>query len=65
MSSISKYPVQFQADNNEANDRFADISCHVFDITSEVNMRHILSSKYLHVIAWDADGTEVYKYDNR
>lgn len=65
MSGHSKYPVQFQGDNNDADDSHATCMCHVFDVNSEIAMQRIMSREYLHVIAWDADGKVLFTYDNR
>lgn len=39
--------------------------CHVFDGASYQKLTAQLPKLYLHVIAWDADGAEVFRYDNR
>lgn len=65
MSTISKYPVQFQGDNNDANDSRASCMCHAFDVNSEIALQRIMSREYLHVISWDADGEVLFTYDNR
>lgn len=60
-----KFPVQIQADNVEANEGQAPCMCHVFDDAGKVCVFQALQAKYLHVIAWDADGNVVDTYDNR
>ena len=59
------YPVQIQADNIEANESMAIVMCHVFDIRGEIMVFEALTSKYLHVIAWDNHGNKIREYDNR
>lgn len=59
------FPVQIQADNQDANDSHCVCMCHVFDVRDEVCLLTALSKQYLHVIAWDANGEKVYEYDNR
>lgn len=61
----SLYPVQMQGDRHDANDSMAECMLHVFDIKGEVMVFEMLSKKYLHVIAWDANGTVLREYDNR
>ena len=59
------YPVQIQADNENANDSQAPCMCHVFDIKGEITMLAALQKQYLHVIAWDVNGEVRHEYDNR
>ena len=59
-----KYPVQIQFDHENAEDCIACM-CHVFDLASFNKLVAQLPKLYAHVIAWDADGVEVFKADNR
>lgn len=59
-----KYPVQIQFDNQQAEDSIAYM-CHVFDRASYNKLTAQLPKIYRHVVAWDADGKEVFRYDNR
>lgn len=61
----SAYPVQIQADNENAKDGMVPCMCHVFDERGAVCMYQALERQYLHVVAWDASGTLVHEYDNR
>lgn len=67
MSTVitSKYPVQIQGDNTDANDTFVCCMVHVFDLNSERNAIAALTKQYLHVVAWDVAGLLIYEYDNR
>lgn len=60
-----QYPVQIQADNQDAKDSTVPCMCHVFDVQGETMLYQALSKQYLHVVAWDANGNVVYEYDNR
>lgn len=64
MTVNHKFPVQIQFDNQNADDSHAPM-CHVFDHLSFIKMVNCLPGCWMHVIAWDADGVEVFKYDNR
>jgi hypothetical protein len=59
------YPVQMQADKQNANDSCAVAMLHVFDIRGEVLVFEMLTKTYPHVIAWDANGDVLREYDNR
>ena len=59
------YPVQIQADNQDANDSHAVALCHVFDIQGELTIINALCKQYMHVISWDAQGEKLSEYDNR
>mgnify|MGYP000429108475 CR=1 FL=1 len=59
-----KFPIQIQFDNTAADDSISSM-CQVFDGASFHKLTAQLPKIYMHVIAWDADGTEVFKYDNR
>ena len=60
------YPIQIQADNQDAEDgTHVTVMVHVFDVSSENNMYVLLSKQYLHVVSWDVNANEVYRYDNR
>lgn len=59
------YPVQMQADKQDANDSCAVVMLHVFDIRGEVLVFEMLTKTYPHVIAWDANGEVLREYDNR
>ena len=65
MSAPNPYPVQIQADNQDANDSQAPCMCHVFDIKAEITMIAALQKQYLHVVAWDVSGNVRHTYDNR
>lgn len=60
-----KFPVQIQADNEQADSSLCPCLCHVFDTAGLVTVFNALTDKYQHVIAWDADGEIVQEYDNR
>jgi hypothetical protein len=59
------FPVQIQADNQDANDSYCVCMCHVFDIRSEITILAALQKQYKHVIAWDKNGQVRHTYDNR
>ncbi len=65
MANSTIYPVQIQADNQDANDSSAVLMCHVFDVRSEVTLLAALQKQYLHVVAWNVKGELTHKYDNR
>ena len=65
MRAENLYPIQVQADNINAAESNALIMCQVFDVMSETGIYNALSKAYLHVIAWDKNGIEIYQYDNR
>lgn len=62
--SDMKFPVQIQFDNTQADDSIACM-CHVFDLASFNKLTAQLPKIYMHVIAWDANSVEVFKYDSR
>ena len=64
-SNAIRYPVQIQADNEDANDSRVPCMCHVFDYAGFTTVFAAMSRQYRHVLAWDANGAEIYKYDNR
>lgn len=59
------YPIQIQADNQDANDSQCPCMCHVFDIKGETTMLAALQKQYRHVIAWNVKGEKIHEYDNR
>ena len=59
------FPVQFQADNENAEDGRCSVMCHVFDAKSQAVMLRVLSAQYRHVVAWDFESNKVESYDNR
>jgi hypothetical protein len=63
--SNSIYPVQIQADNEDANDSHCFCMCHVFDVKAEITIINALQKQYLHVISWDSMGNKLDEYDNR
>ncbi len=62
---MSKWPVQIQGDDTNANDSMCSCMVHVFDKQSETNVFTALSKMYLHVIAYNTDGKVILTYDNR
>lgn len=58
------FPIQFQFDNANAADSFSNM-CQVFDATTYFALRNILAENFSHVVAWDAEGVEIWVYDNR
>ena len=60
-----KFPVQIQADNQQADDANVTAMCRVYDLAGLSAIFGALCKCYLHVVAWDADGTFVQSYDNR
>lgn len=61
----SIYPVQIQADNQDANDSHCVCMCHVFDVKAEITIINALQKQYKHVISWDNEGNKLHEYDNR
>lgn len=59
------YPVQIQADNDNADNSMCACMCHVFDVNGLITIRDALQKQYRHVVAWDANGNTVCLYDNR
>jgi hypothetical protein len=59
------YPVQIQANNCCADDSHVPCMCHVFDNNGLVTVFNTLCNNYLHVVAWDNNGSLVRYYDNR
>jgi len=59
------YPIQIQADNENAADAVVACMCHVFDGYGKTTVFNALSKQYRHVVAWDKDGKLVDEYDNR
>lgn len=59
------YPVQIQADNEDARQSGASVMCHVFDVRSEICMLAALQKQYMHVVAWNPNADETFVYDNR
>lgn len=59
------YPVQIQADNQDAGDSQVSCMCHVFDNWGLITVFEALTKQYLHVIAWDCEGNKTKEYDNR
>lgn len=62
---MALYPVQIQADNEDAEDALCVCMCHVFDVRAEVTMLAALQKQYLHVVAWGPNGEKTHEYDNR
>jgi len=62
---MALYPVQIQADNENARDSFNVTMAHVFDVRSETMVFEALCKQYRHVVSWSVDGEELREYDNR
>lgn len=60
-----KFPVQLQADNENANDSRVPCMCMVYDVRGLETIFGAVSKQYLNVIAWDCEGNIVKEYDNR
>jgi hypothetical protein len=61
------FPVQIQADKENARESTCAAMCHVFDMKSFIIVREALARKYEEgqVVAWDVDANEIFCYDNR
>lgn len=62
---MENFPIQVQADNDNAQRDNVSCMCHVFDAEGAATIYQALERQYLHVVAWDAFGNLVHEYDNR
>jgi hypothetical protein len=65
MNYAPGYPVQVQADNENAEDSAVRAMCMVYDRDGLITVFEALTKAYRHVIAWDCDGNKAKEYDNR
>ena len=65
MTYAPGYPIQIQADNQNAEDSRARAMCQVYDKDGFITVFDALTKSYLHVIAWDSEGKKVKEYNNR
>lgn len=59
------FPITVQCSQSDAEDSVAAFMLQVFDRSSYLSITSALTKVYLHVVAWDSEATEVYRYDNR